>query len=70
MITSTKTYASVRDITARAVRKAIVKGHSLPGVISAQKLGRDYALTIDTHTLAKYLGITEKKVVNLFGSTA
>jgi hypothetical protein len=66
MITGTKKYSALRGITDRAVRKAIVKGHSLPGVLATQKLGRDYALTIDIQSLAKHLKITEKKVRDFF----
>lgn len=66
MITGTSRYADLRKISDRAVRKAIVKGHSLPGVIATQKLGRDYALTVDIQSLAKHLKISEKKVRDFF----
>lgn len=44
---STREYADKRGITMRAVTKAIVKGHKLPGVKSIKRLHQYYILVID-----------------------
>lgn len=52
---STQDYADMRGITSRAVTKAIVNSHVLPGVRSFKRWGRCYVLSVDLRELKKYL---------------
>lgn len=46
-IVNTEEYAQMRGITQQAVRKAIVKGHNLPGVIEIlDKTGKYWLLKV------------------------
>lgn len=65
MIIGIKQYADVRKISTAAVRKQILKGRPLPGVIITQKTSSGHILTINIQSLAKYLEITEKYLLKL-----
>lgn len=62
MIIGTRKYADLRDINDATVRKAIIHGWSLPGVIGTQKVGKTHLLTIDIESFAKYLKISSRKL--------
>lgn len=46
---SVSEYAAIRlpVVSVQAVRKAIVKGHKLPGVVSFSKVGKQWVLKCD-----------------------
>jgi hypothetical protein len=44
-------YAALRGITPGAVRNAIKKGHTLPGVITKEKKGRDWLFVVDLNAV-------------------
>jgi len=46
-------YAKARKIKPSSVRNAIRKNHVLPGVISKEKIGRDWFFTVDKNNLKK-----------------
>lgn len=52
-------YAALRDIQPSAVRKAILKGHRLPGVVRRAKFGRAHVLTVDKRKIPKSLQVTK-----------
>lgn len=52
-------YAALRDIQPSAVRKAILKGHRLPGVVRRTKFGRAHVLTVDKRKIPKSLQVTK-----------
>jgi len=62
MIIGTAKYADVCGISDGYVRKKILAGKSLDGVISHQKLGKTHLLTIDIPSLAKAIGISERRL--------
>ena len=45
---TTATYAKLRGISSRAVRKAIRNGHYMPGVYEVVRVGNRYYLQVDT----------------------
>ena len=47
------TYAELRGISSRAVRKAIRNGHYMPGVYEVARVGNRYYLQVDK-TKVKY----------------
>lgn len=53
-------YADKRGIGASAVRKAILKGHKMPGVIKREKFGNAHVLHVDKKILKKFLAGNEK----------
>lgn len=50
---SVKQYAAARGITEGAVRKAIMKGHRLPGVTRREKFGDQHVLYVSVDKLPK-----------------
>jgi hypothetical protein len=44
---TTATYAKLRGISSRAVRKAIRNGHYMPGVYEVVRVGNRYYLQVD-----------------------
>lgn len=52
-------YAAKRKVGSSAVRKAILLGHNLPGVIKREKFGNAHVLHVDEKILKKYLEVTK-----------
>jgi len=55
MIITTQQYAAMRGISDAAVRKAIIKGHKLPGVTARKKFGRAHVLHVDEKKVKEFL---------------
>jgi uncharacterized membrane protein len=49
-------YAEARGVGSSAVRKAIILGHALPGVVKREKFGNAHVLHVDKKILNKFLG--------------
>lgn len=48
-------YADHRQVGASAIRKAILKGHAMPGVVKREKFGNAHVLYVDKKILKKFL---------------
>lgn len=65
MIIGIKQYALARGISTAAIRKAILQGKELPGVIGRQKTSSGHIFTINIQSLANHIGTSEKKLRKL-----
>lgn len=51
-------YAKARGVGSSAIRKAILLGHAMPGLIRREKFGNAHVLHVDKKILKKYLEVT------------
>lgn len=51
-------YAECRKVGASAIRKAILLGHNMPGVVKREKFGNAHVLHVDKKILKKYLEVS------------
>lgn len=52
-------YARERGVGSSAIRKAILLGHNMPGVVKREKFGNAHVLHVDKKILKKYLEVTK-----------
>lgn len=53
-------YAKERGVGASAIRKAIILGHKMPGVVKMGKFGSNHVLYVDKNILKKFLASNKK----------